>query len=183
MQRQKQLQYAVVGVLGFALLFMTIGFAAYAQLTSLDAASAIDAIAPVHNISFDATSYQESDTSVSALSKSIKQHSIDLSVKLAEPGDSYAALVNVVNSGTVDEILDSVHLNGLDESLVDIVDYRISFDNAVFTSNTDGVNINFPTGGASMREQMMITVEYREDAENIGPLNLDLTTRLSFKED
>ena len=170
MQRQKQLQYAVVGVLGFALLFMTIGFAAYAQLTSLDAASAIDAIAPVHNISFDATSYQESDTSVSALSKSIKQHSIDLSVKLAEPGDSYAALVNVVNSGTVDEILDSVHLNGLDESLVDIVDYRIC-------------HAGFCHGGASMREQMMITVEYREDAENIGPLNLDLTTRLSFKED
>ena len=37
MHKQKRLHYAVIGVLGFALLFMAIGFAAYAQLLNNDA--------------------------------------------------------------------------------------------------------------------------------------------------
>lgn len=181
MQKQKQLQYAVVGVLGFALLFMTIGFAAYAQLTSLDIASATSTLAPVHKIGFEAGSYQESDTSIPALSKSIKSHSIDLSLKLEQPGDSYAALVNIVNDGNVDEILDGVRLSGIDESLANIVDFRVSLDDAVFIGDTDGINMKFSTGGVATREQAMITVEYRSDAENIGPLNLDLSAQISFK--
>jgi len=97
MQKRKQLQYAVVGVLGFALLFMTIGFAAYAQLVSNDTASATSNFKAIHKVGFDADSYLQSEESVEPSVKTITGDTIDFSVRLEHPGDTYAAVINIVD--------------------------------------------------------------------------------------
>ena len=182
MQKRKQLQYAVVGVLGFALLFMTIGFAAYAQLVSNDTAAATSQIKPVHRIGFDAESYLESTTSVSPLVKTITDNEISFNVRLEHPGDTYAAVINIVNHGNVSEILDEIDMTKLDDAVADKVEYRISYDDEDYIGTS--YNIGSPIyRGEAARKQMFITVSYKKDAVDTGAIDLDLSAGLVFAED
>ena len=180
MQKRKQFQYAVVGVLGFALLFMTIGFAAYAQLVSDDKAAAMSDFKAYHKVGFDANSYLQSESSVSPSEKTITSDSIDYSIRLERPGDTYAAVINVVNKSNVTEILEQINMSKLDDSVKDKIDYRITFDDEDYigTSYEIGSNIN---RGESARKQMFITVTYK-DGKDAGPIDLNLSAGLVFAE-
>lgn len=182
MHKRKQLQYAVVGVLGFALLFMTIGFAAYAQLVSNDTASATSNFKAVHKVGFDADSYLQSEESVEPSVKTITGDTIDFSVRLEHPGDTYAAVINIVNHSNVTEIVDQIRMSVLDEKIADKIDYRVTFDDEDYigTSYEVGVPIN---RGESARKQMFITVSYKDDAKDDGPVDLNLSAGVAFAED
>ena len=160
---------------------MTVGFAAYAQLVSNNDASAMVNQNPVHRVGFDAESYLESDTSVVAREKSITPDEFNFAVRLNQPGDSYATVLNIVNTGNVDEILDEIQMTELDPQTAELVDYRISFDEEDYigTSYNIGSIIN---RGSANRKQLFVTVEYKADAKNAGPLDLNLATRLVFEQ-
>ena len=180
MQKRKQFQYAVVGVLGFALLFMTIGFAAYAQLVSDDKAAAMSDFEVRHKVGFDASSYLQSEDSVTPSIKTITSDSIDFSIRLDKPGDTYAAVINVVNKSNVTEILDQIKMSPLADSVKDKVDYRITFDDEDYIGTSYEVNGTI-NRGESARKQMFITVTYK-DGKNAGPIDLDLSAGLVFAE-
>ena len=179
MHKQKRFHYAVIGVLGFALLFMAIGFAAYAQLVNNDA-FAKNSVEAVHNVGFDAKSYQESDTSVTPIEKMISGDDFSAKIHLEKPGDSYAALVNILNKGNVSETLTEIRMSPIDPALSEYVDYRNSFEEEDYIGTSYNVDtvINRGQVGSS---QMYITLEYKEDAKNIGPLDLDITAGLVFE--
>jgi hypothetical protein len=181
MHKQKRLQYAVVGVLGFALLFMSVGFVAYAQLVSGNSAFALRRVEDVHNIGFNAESYDESDTSVAAIEKIITADELEFAIRLEKPGDSYAAKINVVNNGNVDEVLSEIDMNGLDESLADYVDYVIEYEDEDYIGTSYDVN-SLIEPGKNNRKQMFVSARYKADAQNIGPLDLRLSTGLVFDE-
>lgn len=181
MQKRKQLQYAVVGVLGFALLFMTIGFAAYAQLVSNDTAAATSNFKAVHKVGFDASTYLQSEDSVTPSVKTITGDEIDFSIRLEHPGDTYAAVINIVNNSNVTEVVDQIVMSALDEKVADKIDYRVTFNDEDYigTSYEVGVPIN---RGSSASKQMFVTVTYK-DGEDSGPIDLDLSAGLVFAED
>ena len=181
MQKRKQLQYAVVGVLGFALLFMTIGFAAYAQLVGNDEAAAVSYAKPFHSIGLDADSYLESTTSIVPSEKTITSDEIAFKIRLAQPGDTYASVINIVNRGNVADVLAEIDMSELDEKYADIVDYRLTFNDEDYIGTSYGVNtaINY---GENNREQLFITVTYK-DGQDVGPIDLDLSAGLVFESD
>lgn len=180
MQKQKQLHYAVVGVLGFALLFMSIGFVAYAQILNSDSAAAIST--PVYrSIGFDADSYQESDTSSPAILKTVNKDNIELTLQLDHPGDRYAALVNITNRGSVDEVLSEITMSELNADLQQYIDYHIEYDNEDYIGTSYGVDTAFLRGDIN-RQQMMLVAEYKENAPNVGPIYLELAAGLVFAE-
>jgi hypothetical protein len=181
MQKQKQLQYAVIGVLGFALLFMTVGFAAYAQIAGASNASAISTVAPIHNVGFDADSYLESDTSKAAISKTIVNNNIDFQIKLDKPGDSYAALVNIENNGNVDESVDEIVMSEVPQQYADAIEYKIEYDDEYYIGTSYDVDSVIGRGGAN-RKQLFITVNYKNDAKNLGPIELILSAGIKFAE-
>ena len=176
MHRQKRLHYAVITVVCLALVFMSVGFVAYSHLVEEKNAAAI---VPVHQISFDADSYRESDTSVIATSKVIKEDSISFTITLDKPGDSYGAMINIVNDGNIDEYVKQVNMSSLDANIADYVDYHLTLDDEDYigTSYNTGVYVG---QGEENRKQLFISVEYKADAPNIGPLNLDLSASLDF---
>ena len=182
MQKRKQFQYAVVGVLGFALLFMTVGFAAYAQLVSNDTAAAISSRTTNRKAGFDADSYQQSTTSVTPIEKTISNNEIDFHVILEHPGDSYAAVINVVNNTDANELIDRINMSMLDDNNVDKIDYRITFDDEDYIGTSYDVNKVINRGEAA-RKQLFITVTYKEDAEDSGPADLNLFAELVFAND
>ena len=180
MQKRKQFQYAVVGVLGFALLFMTIGFAAYAQLVSDDKAAAMSDFKAYHKVGFDADSYLQSEDSVTPSVKTITSDEINFSVRLEKPGDTYAAAINIVNNSNVTEYLSQINMSKLDEKVADKIDYRITFDDEDYIGTSYDIDKNINRGN-SARKQMFITVTYK-DGKNAGPIDLDLSAGLVFAE-
>ena len=101
-------------------------------------------------------------------------------IHLEKPGDSYAALVNILNKGNVSETLTEIQMSPIDPALSEYVDYRINFEEEDYIGTSYNVNtvINRGQVGSS---QMYITLEYKEDAKNIGPLDLDITAGLVFE--
>jgi hypothetical protein len=179
MQKRKQLQYAVVAVLGFALLFMTVGFAAYAQLVSKDSVSATTKSQVVHKAGFDAKSYLESDTSVAASEKTVALDEVSFSTRLEKPGDIYAAMVNIVNNSNVTEMLSKIEMSELSEEQAKLIDFRVSFDDEDYIGTSYDINTVFARG-ESGRKQMFITATYKEDAPDMGAQDLDLSVGLEF---
>ena len=179
MQKRKQFHYAVIGVLGFALLFMAVGFVAYAQLINNNAV-ALSKSSTIHNVGFDANSYQESDNSVTPDAKVISSNELEAEIRLNKPGDSYAAAIHIVNKGNVSEILSEIKMNELDASIADYIDYRISFEGEDYIGTSYNVN-TFIGRGQVGRRQMFITATYKEDAPNVGPLNTKIIAGLKFE--
>ena len=177
-KRNQQYQYAVIAVLGFSLFFMAIGFAAYLRFTSDLNASALTA-GLTQRAGFEAGSYQESDSSVTARAKTVRLHEIDFSIRLNK-GEHYAAMINIVNPDNADAVLKKLELSGLG-NYAGIIDYRISLDGEDYIGTTDDINLAVLRNGTTDRKQIFINVTYREDAKNIGPINLDLAAKLEFK--
>lgn len=179
MQKQKHYHYAFVTVLGVALMFMTVGFVAYAQMLSSSNASALSKITPIHSVGFNVDSYLESDTSDAAKQKSITSDEINFSITLKKPGDSYGALVNVENLGNVDELVSQITMSEIPAQYADAIDYRVEFNDEYYLGTSYNVNTVISKGQAN-REQLFITVDYKEDAADLGEINLDLSTGLVF---
>jgi hypothetical protein len=171
MQKRKQLQYAVVCVLGFALLFMTVGFAAYAQYVSNDSVSAIQEKA-VHKIGFDAESYLESESSVSPSVKTITNDEISFSIHLNQ-GETYASVINIVNNGNVNEKLTQLKMTELSPELASKVDFRLSYEGEDYIGSSYGIN-DVIGRGQGARKQLFITVNAKE------AVDLDLSAELVF---
>lgn len=179
MHKQKQFHYAVISVLAFALLFMSVGFAAYAQLVN-DDAFAMNSANAVHNVGFDANSYQESESSVMAIEKTIEGNSLTAKLHLEKPGDSYAAVINIVNKGNTAETLSEIQMSQIAPELADYVDYRISFNDEDYIGTSYGVDTVINRGQVG-RRQLFITLSYKENAQNIGPLDINISAGLVFE--
>lgn len=167
MHKHKRLHYAIITVAGLALMFMTVGFAAYVQLTSNNNASANSQY--IRNIGFDAGSYLESDTSVTPSSKTIDKKSLSISLHL-NPGETYASVLNLVNKGSDNELLQKIILEGLPPELANVVDFRVSLNNEDYIGTTENINLAVLRGELN-RQQMFITVNSRAAVD----LNLSVT--------
>lgn len=170
MHKQKHLHYAIITVAGFALLFMVVGFAAYAQFTSSNNVSADSRY--VRSIGFDPDSYLESDSSVSPSSKTIGKKSLGVSLHL-NPGESYACVLNLVNNGSENELLQRIILEGLPPELADLVDFRVTLNADEYTETTENINLAVLRGELN-RQQLFMTVTSR------ASVDLDLSVTLDF---
>ena len=148
MHKHKRLHYAIITVAGLALMFMTVGFAAYVQLTSNNNASANSQY--IRNIGFDAGSYLESDTSVVPSSKTISKKSLSVSLH--------------------NELLQKIILEGLPPELASVVDFRVSLNNEDYIGTTENINLAVLRGELN-RQQMFVTVNSRAAVD----LNLSVT--------
>ena len=179
MHRQNRYQYAVIGVISLSLLFMSIGFVAYSQISG----SRNNASAAAHayrKAGFDASSFQESDTSAPAIDKEISLDTLNFTIELQQPGDSYAAMINIGNYGNVDELLTKISMTELDENLSQYVDYRLTLNGEDYIGTSYDVNYDFK-GNTTAREQLFLVAKYKDNAPNVGPLKLNLSAGLTFE--
>lgn len=170
MHKHKHLHFAIITVAGFALLFMVVGFAAYAQLMSGNNVSADSR--HIRNVGLDASSYLESDTSISPSSKSISKKSISFALHL-NPGETYASVVNLVNNGSDNELLQKIILEGLPPELADVVDFRVTLNVDEYTETAENINLAVLRGELN-RQQLFVTVNSQVSAD------LNLSVSLEF---
>lgn len=163
MQKQKNFQIAIIGVLAFAVLFMSVGFAAYSQ--NLDIRGTTTIGANKWSVHFDKDTMQTVVGSVASSSVDLSDETASLGFKanLGKPGDYFAFTVDVVNDGTFDAVLKSIAMTELTEAEAKLVKFSVKYDSDTYTSTTTGIQdaLNYNIGNNT--KTLLVRVEYRDD--------------------
>ncbi|MBO4855491.1 hypothetical protein J5500_03770 [Candidatus Saccharibacteria bacterium] len=164
MEKQRSIQFAIIGALSFAVLFMSIGFATYSQVIDLNSPAA----PKLFGVELDEDSYQLGEGSVEPTSLSITDKSIDFGAHLEKPGDYYLFSIKAVNNGNFDGLLDNVWMTTPDASIAPFVDYTVYYNNEdTFTCSKFGLNYAINKNAGMDTKSVMVKVLYNpeEDAE------------------
>lgn len=179
MQKQKNVQLAVIGVLAFAVLFMSIGFAAYSQMLNINGVATIGTTANKWSVHLNPNSYQLGEGSVEENSKSISDNSISYDITLEKPGDYYLFQIDAVNDGQLNAVLDSIQMSELTAQQADYVKYTVSYDDIKFSSSADKLNIALPSATGVNRKVVTVRVDYDiTDEHKVLPLTEPLELKL-----
>ncbi|MCR5572447.1 MAG: hypothetical protein K6F57_01585 [Candidatus Saccharibacteria bacterium] len=185
MQKQKNVQLAVIGVLAFAVLFMSIGFAAYSQRLNIGGMATVGTNR--WSVHFNPESYELGEGSVKENSKTITDTDISYDITLKKPGDYYLFQIDVVNDGQYNAVLDSIEMSELSAEEADYVSYTVTYDDMTFDHSSDGAKTALlPTTGVN-RKVVMVRVAYESPMDHkVLPLekeiNLNLSASLNFSQ-
>ena len=186
MQKQKNVQLAVIGVLAFAVLFMSIGFAAYSQQLNINGTASVG----TNNrwsVHFNPDSYQLGEGSIKENSKTITDTSISYDITLKKPKQYYLFQIDVVNDGDYSAILDSLEMSELSAAEEEYVNYTVTYDGMVFDHSGEGASTALiPTTGVN-RKVVMVRVAYElpQDHKVLPldkPIDLNLSASLNFSQ-
>lgn len=164
MEKQRSIQFAIIGVLSFAVLFMSIGFATYSQVIDLNSPRQ----PKLFGVQLDEDSYQLGEGSVEPTKLEITDKSVDFAAHLEKPGDYYLFSIKAVNNGNYDGVLDNVWMTTPDAKIDPYVDYTVYYDNdEVFTSSKFDLNYYIDKDPGANSKSVVVKVLYNpdEDAE------------------
>ena len=141
MDKNKNFQTVIMGVLAAALLVMAVGYAAIFNET-LTINGTATAAAAKWDIHFDSSSYTESQNSVTATSHTVGTTTMSYNVTLAKPGDFYEFTINVVNAGTFNAKLTGITLtNSITAAQSNYITYTFSYNNTVYAASASNLNV------------------------------------------
>lgn len=162
MEKKKSIQFAIIGVLSFAVLFMSVGFATYSQVIDLKSVPAPKEF----GVSLDEESYQLGEGSVEPKTLAISDNSVNFGAHLDKPGDYYLFSIKAVNNGNFDGVLDNIWMTTPGSKLEPLVDYTVYYNNeATFTGSEFNLNyaINKDTG--INNKNIIVKVLYSPDED------------------
>ncbi len=162
MEKKKNLQMGIIGVLAVAVLFMAIGFAAYSQ--TLNIQGDVTVKASKWSIHWDTASYQLLTNSKPISNESglptLSNTSVSFQTVLEKPGDFFGFTIDAVNDGTIDAQLKKITLTS--SVTADYLSYEVSYDGTTYTSTTDGLSIDL---GADESATVQVKVTYVQVAD------------------
>ncbi len=166
MQKQKNFQIAVIGVLAFAVRFMSVGFAAYSQNLQIDGTATFGS--NKWSIHFDESSLEVATDSVTDATLSVIDDSttVDFDVKLEKPGDSYAFTLDVINDGTFDAILDSISMTTLTEAQSKYLDFYVEYDGVKYTGSTTNISQALSHVTGANTHNVLVSVTYVQPTDS-----------------
>ena len=180
MQKQKNIQLAVIGVLAFAVLFMSIGFAAYSQMLNINGMATIGVAQNKWSVHFNPNSYQLGEGSVEENSKTISGNSISYDVTLRKPGDYYLFQIDAVNDGQLNAVLDSIQMTSLSAQESDYVKYTVKYEDHIFEASKGNLKIALPFATGVNRKVVTVRVDYDPATDHVvAPLEQPLELHLS----
>ena len=154
------------------ILCITIGYAALTTTLNITGNSEIkNAKWDIHfaNLVVDDTSVEAATPATIDANKT----TVNYTVNLVKPGDSYSFNVDVVNEGTIDGMINIVSNTGLTAEQQKYVEYSITYANGVELKEKDGLK-------AGAKKNIKVKVKYKDD---INPEDLpqeDKTLNLTF---
>lgn len=185
MQKQKNFQLAVIGVLAFAVICMSVGFAAYSQTLNITGTTQVG---PAKwSVHFKENSFQEAAGSVDATSSQVTDTVVNFGATLEKPGQKFAFTVDVINDGTFDATLKGITLSELSEEQSKYLKYSLTYDNSTtYTATTNNLSIGLPCATGSNTKTVLVTVEYvaPDQAADLPSqaVNVNLTAALSYEQ-
>lgn len=181
MKKQKNFQLVTISVLVFAVLFMAIGFAAYAQTLKIN--GTVNVAKSKWSVHFVENQYQEEANSVAATNHSVGETNFSFTADLAAPGDYYAANIKVINDGTFNAILDSINMSTLSAEQAKYLTYTVEYGGTPFSASASGLNTALAVG---QTVDVLVRVDYvqPDDAADLPQenINVNLSADLNYSQ-
>jgi len=185
MEKHKNTQTLVIAVLAFAILFMSVGFAAYSSKLNINGTATVKA--SKWSVHYVTNSYSESTGSNQATSHSITNTDFTFAVTLDKPGDFYEATVNVINDGTFDAKLTALTMSTLDAAQAKYLTYTVTYDGTSYTASQTGLTNLLPYATGSNTKAVKVRLEYVQpensaDLPQDDPVDVTLTASLDYSQ-
>ncbi|MBQ8156916.1 hypothetical protein IJ102_00790 [Candidatus Saccharibacteria bacterium] len=193
MKKQKNLQIATLAVLAFAVLFMAIGFAAYAQ--TLKISGTVNVKKSAWSVHWDTDKFTLEDDSEEVTHTQFTDTQLTFQCTLPEPGKYCAFTIDAINEGTYDAKLSSIDMGITgDADYANYLTYKIYYNNATTpytqsTSNITGITLSKASGDPAVagRHPVLVRVDYvapnNETGEGLPTTDKTITVTANFHYD
>ena len=185
MDKNRNFQTVIMGVLAAALLVMAVGYAAVFNET-LTINGTATAKAAKWDIHFDSSTYTESTGSVTATSHTVNSTSMSYNVTLAKPGDFFEFTIDVVNAGTFNANLTSITLtNSITSTQANYLTYTFYYNGTAYAASASSLSIPIKAADTSSDDDTA-TVKVRLDyvqpanASNLPTTDQEVTLNVSL---
>ena len=160
--KRKLIIYGLLGVL----MLTTVAYAALS--TVLNVSGTVVKKGNLWNIYFTNPSSASIVGTATGGSLNIQASSLNFQVSLYKPGDKVTYTVDIKNGGTIDAVLNSISLTGLDTAKSNSLNYTVTYSNGSTIKEGDTLN-----AGAS--RTIKITVEFDSSATSLPESDVNLT--------
>jgi len=181
MEKKKNTQLIIIGVLSFALLFMSIGFATYATNLTINGTTTFGQ--SKWSVHFDTTDANFQVTSGSqSITKTVGETTITYSTSLGAPGEFAEFTIPVINDGTYDATLKKVIMSTPSQAYVS---YKVWYNGTLYESTDETLSIDLPHDSGSNTANVKVRVEYIQpelstQLPTSGEVSVNLTLSLDY---
>ena len=160
--KRKLIIYALIGVL----MLTTV---AYASLqTILNVSGTVVKKGNLWNIYFTNPSSASVVGTATGSSLNIQASSLNFQVSLYKPGDKVTYTVDIKNGGTIDAVLNSISLTGLDTASNNNINYTVTYSDGSTIKQDDTLDVE-------ASRTLKITVEFDSSATSLPVSDVNLT--------
>ena len=170
MEKKRNSQTIIIAVLAVAVLFMSVGFALFAQTLNIQGNVQVE---PAKwSVRWDSGSYQKSTGSVDILDGNLTANSgptltntdVTFGAKLTKPGDFAEFTINAINDGTFDAQLTAITLTSLTAAQAKYLEYTVTYNGVEYDASATGLSIDLPATGTN-------TVTVKVNVKYVQPEN------------
>ena len=185
MEKQKNTQLLIIGVLSVTIMLMSIGFAAYASTLNINGSVTVNP--SIWSVHFVTDSYQETTGSVAASAHNLTNTAATYTVTLDKPGDFYEFSANVINDGTFNADLKTITLSTLTAEQQKYLTYTVNYNGTDYTAANNTISsVTLPSTSGSNTHPVKVRVTYVQP-ENSADLpsaavTLTLTAALGYEQ-
>ena len=158
MEKRKNGQLIIIGVLAFAILFMSVGFAAYSQTLNIQGTATVNVVA--WSVHWKNASLQTANDSVTLTSSSLSNTDVSFAGTLTKPGDKIHFTVVAINDGDFDAYLKKITMTALDTAQSKYLTFTVKFDGTTYTQTTDNLSTQLLKTSPNNEKTAEIIVEY-----------------------
>ena len=193
MEKKRNSQTIIIAILAVAVLFMSVGFAAFAQTLNIQGNVRVEAT--TWSVHWDNSSYSKASGSVDILNQSLTAGSsptlsntdVTFGAKLEKPGDYAEFSINAINDGDFDAKLTSITLSPLTAAQSKYLTYTVTYNGTDYTETTTGLNVALPKTNGSNTVTVTVRVAYITPG-NANELpteatNVSLTASFGYEQD
>ena len=173
----------IIGVLTFAILFMSVGFATYSQ--TLNIQGTVDVNAVKWSIRWKTNSLAVQNDSVSLTTSSLSDTDVTFTATLEKPGDKVHFKVTAINDGDFNAKLSAITMTSLTTAQAKYLTYSVKYAGTTYTSSTSGLNVSLPATSGSNEAEVEVTATYiqPENSNDLPASNVTITLSASFDYD
>ena len=183
MEKKRNGQTIIIAVLAVAILFMSVGFAAFTANLTINGKVKVE---PTKwSVHWDTTSYALSSGSVPVTNQNLEasttptltDNAISFGAKLSKPGDFAEFTINAINDGDFDAKLTGITMSSLTEAQSKYLSYTVTYAGTTYDATATGLNIVLPKDGTNtVTVKVKVTYVMPENSSELPTANDNIVT-------
>ncbi len=180
MEKRKDGQIIAIAALAIAIIFMSVGFAVFAQNLQINGRAYVEK--SVWDVGFDKSTFTNTGT-IDAITSFDGTTSFQWKATLKKPGDYVEFTVDVKNAGTFDAKLKSITMNELPAAQAKYLNYYVSYDGGTYSNSITGLSKSLPSGETRQVKVKLVYFQPENSADlPTEQVTVDLTTSLGYEQ-